>query len=131
MPKIRFDCDCGRCEAVIVDGYEVAEKLLEGVEFMVTLKDGRAKAKLKNEADAEYFSQFNKKKYLQEVATFIEDTDVATCLRCGSEASIVVVDKQTQKKALPVEIPKCGAMELLGFADAAKKLKEERPELFR
>lgn len=92
MRKIRFDCECGKCNAVIVDGFEVGDRLLEGVKFTVALENGKAKAKVKEEM-AEYFSKFNERFFLENVELFVEDTDVVECANCGGEAVIVIIEE--------------------------------------
>lgn len=67
----------------LIDGYDIAERLLEGLLFKVTAKDGKVdKVELYQKQDEGYFEQFNKKMFLNaaaELAQYIIDgNDVAT-----------------------------------------------------
>lgn len=45
MNRMKFDSDCGKCTEVIIDGYLVGDRLLEGLKFIVTLdKHGNPKS---------------------------------------------------------------------------------------
>lgn len=88
----RPTCDqCGKVvDYVIVDGYDVAERLLEGVEFRVELgDDGSATPSLLNKRDETYFHGLNEDKWLGEIKDLVENhADVANCPYCENEVSL-------------------------------------------
>ena len=49
----------------IVDGYHIADRLLEGVEFHVHFEDDKVLSVKVAEKHAAYFSQFNEKMFLE------------------------------------------------------------------
>jgi len=71
---------CGPIEFVIVNGYDIADRLLEGVMFKV-FADGRVEYD-KNS----YTNGLNMKKWSKEAANFsMYGMDVANCPKCEEE----------------------------------------------
>lgn len=107
----RPTCDqCGKVvDYIVVDGYDVAERLLEGVEFRVGLgDDGSATPSLLNKSDENYFSSLNEKKWLGEIKDFVENhADVANCPYCDKEVSLGNVADNPNE---PVQVMKLNSL---------------------
>lgn len=54
----------------LVDGYSVADRLLEGVMFHVHFQDGKILSVKVDEEDVNYFSQFNQEMFLEKVQKY-------------------------------------------------------------
>ena len=82
-----FHCeDCGELNSILVDGYAVGDRLLEGVMFRVSCqKDGSLKAAVMQE-DVEYMDRLNAPRWCKEVADHItNDEYIAECPKCGGQ----------------------------------------------
>lgn len=55
-----------------VDGYSIADRLLEGVLFNVYFENGKVINVVVNERQKEYFSQFNTRKFLKKVKDYAQ-----------------------------------------------------------
>lgn len=88
MPKIverRISChECG-CNRGEFDGYDFADRLLEGVRFQAWVENSQLKVEVKPGRDAEFFENFNRKKWLAEALAHVEGLDVLDCPGCGEE----------------------------------------------
>jgi hypothetical protein len=84
--KFKLSCEvCGDLGFVHVDGYDVAERLLEGVIFKI-YPDGHAECR---KEDLHYFEQFNQEMWLKEVEEFVDEADGgAVCPKCKVEADV-------------------------------------------
>jgi hypothetical protein len=54
----------------VIDGYHIADRLLEGVEFFVTFNDTKVTNVEVNPKHASYFSQFNEKMFMDKVKNY-------------------------------------------------------------
>ncbi len=54
------------------DGYPFGDRLLEDVTFKGIVKDGKLSVEI-TESDADYFSDLNQKKWLNEAKSWLED----------------------------------------------------------
>lgn len=54
----------------LIDGYHIADRLLEGVMFHVHFEDDKILSVKIDEEDADYFSQFNEKMFLERVSKY-------------------------------------------------------------
>ncbi len=81
-----FYCElCNKnLDFVLLDGYNVGDRLLEGVLFKIfQKKDGSYKVELYNKDDQAYCKNLNMRKWLKEIKEFASETDIATCPNCG------------------------------------------------
>lgn len=80
--------DCGEIEYGLYDGYGVAERLLEGVKFKVTIKNNKINVNVQD-SDKSYFknSGISMKKWEREVKTAVISEEVS-CPNCGEDAYI-------------------------------------------
>ena len=99
-----FKCDnCGVIPFVHENGYAIRGRILEGITFEIYI-DSRKKYYEAHpiKADAEYFSDFNEKKLLKEMADHAEELDIAECPKCHGEVimpnKIGLVKKGTIKQ---------------------------------
>jgi hypothetical protein len=88
MPKVITCEDCGEIEMAYLDGYHVADRLLEGVCFEIRIEHGKIKATTAEE-DQDYMSNLNEKKFLKVAAQYAEGDECLECPKCGDEATIV------------------------------------------
>jgi len=88
------------------DGYSIAERLLEGLMFQITIQpDGTLKASVKP-SDEEYFSQFNTTKFLKEAEDYASDCDEFTDPVSGESCWLVVdgVDNRPKPMGIPIQV---------------------------
>lgn len=85
--KKQLKCDnCGDIDSVLFDGYDIAERLLEGVMFRATPNDkGSYDIALAFDHDQEYFDGFNQKKWFKEGLKHVEEIDFCQCPECGDD----------------------------------------------
>ena len=77
----------GAIDCVYVDGYHFGDRLLEGVDFKITLNDdGTYNAELE-EALGRYF---NEEKILKDCIEFVEQTDFGKCCVNGCHLDVGV-----------------------------------------
>ena len=92
--KKELKCDnCGVIPYVLINGYLVAERLLEDVIFEVSI-DPRKKyyqAKVRDD-QKEYFSNFNEEKWLKVIEDYAEDLDIAQCPKCKDDVAMTDAD---------------------------------------
>ena len=92
MTKFKhFETESGKTiRTAQFDGYQIADRLLEGLMFQITIQDdGTLKASVKKE-DEGYFSQFNTSKFLKEAEDFAYDYDIFEDPNSGEECWLVV-----------------------------------------
>jgi len=71
------------------DGYDIAERMLEGLQFQITVQsDGTLKAWVKPE-DEDFFSDFNTTKFLKLAVEHAEETDIFQDPESGEECWLV------------------------------------------
>ena len=71
------------------DGYHIADRLLEGLMFQITVQDdGTLKASVK-ESDEKFFSNFNQEKFLQDAVDYAYDNDIFYEPIGGEECCII------------------------------------------
>ena len=108
-----------------VDGYLVADKLLEGVMFNVTVQaDGTLKAKVEDDS-ADYFSQFNENKYLKEVVDMVSTSDdCCTDPVSGEDCNLVTEDGSPvdTRQAVPIKMTKMTGHEMGSTASVPEKV---------
>lgn len=90
---MKFNCEtCGDVNKIIVDGYPFGERLLEGVEFIVTNQPNGLKVKETDECK-QYFKQLNQKMWYNECIQYVKDNVgdcVGVCANCGTD---ILVEK--------------------------------------
>ena len=71
-----FESETGQIlYSITIDGYEVGDRLLEGVMFIVTVQsNGTLAVKVHPDAQ-EYFEDLNKEKWLKEIAEHVQEAD--------------------------------------------------------
>lgn len=82
-------CDeCGEVEFGLVDGYDIGDRLLEGVYFEVRIKNGKYVVNVRADAK-KYFDGLNTKKWLKDIKDYakkeLEDGnyyEVVLCCKC-------------------------------------------------
>lgn len=88
---INFDCEtCGSVEYGVLDGYLVAERLLEGIKFHCYKNDDGTFRVVVSPEHAQYFSHFDQEKWLKEIAEFCKGRDIWDCPKCGND--VVPID---------------------------------------
>jgi len=97
---------------ILIDGYPVGDRLLEGVLFQVSF-DSKNKIKVEIEPSCyEYFESLNKSKWYKAIEgmfeSMIDDKDFswAACCECSEEEYLDVVGAKTKppKKSKPLTI---------------------------
>ena len=83
---MKFDCEkCGKIDVELIDGYHIADRLLEGVMFEVRRnEDGTCIVNVVKK-HAAYFNDLNTVKWLGEAKAYAERNwhdDIFTCPRC-------------------------------------------------
>ena len=77
------DTGCGEVDSYLIDGYSFGDKLLEGVMFEVTIKNGKPIVEVTPESKP-YFEQLNQAIWLKKAVKFAERADIVTCGKCKS-----------------------------------------------
>lgn len=97
-----FTCDnCGPIPYILFDGYDFAERLLEGVKFKASFDDGELVVDTVADWDTDpYLSGLNKNRWMASAKCHVEGLDVANCPQCGEEISV----GEDQQPARPVHI---------------------------
>ncbi len=111
------------------DGYQIAERLLEGLMFQISIQpDGSLKSSVKPE-DENYFSQFNTVKFLKEAEDYAYKNDIFEDPNSGEECWLVVdgVDTRTQSKAQPITV-KVGKFDSV-FGQSKTKASDAKSQL--
>ena len=74
------------------DGYSIADRLLEGLMFQITVQeDGTLKASVKDK-DKDYFSDFNQEKWLKIAVDYAYKNDIFYDPNTGEECCIIFED---------------------------------------
>lgn len=106
---------CGaEFDKFIVDGYDVGDRLLEGVRFSVWQADDEWYAVVHAD-DAEYFEQFNATFWYDAIKDYVKTLDFAQCPMCGKNDFIVnqdIVDSRKVHKVVSQEVSYFSAEEL-------------------
>jgi hypothetical protein len=71
---MRFMSDKGPVDTVEFDGYQIAERLLEGVKFQATIENDTVVVRV-HPNDAVYFSKFDSSKWLNEAKIYVMEGD--------------------------------------------------------
>ena len=104
-----FNCDlCEKeLEFVLLNGYDVGDRLLEGVIFKISKKkNGKYKAELYNEDDWAYCNRLNMKMFFKDMGGWAGETDIAECPNCGWDVGmnddypLTIEDKKSMLKML-------------------------------
>lgn len=83
-------CDtCGELEYVLLDGYDVGDRLLEGVLFEIR-KKGKGYTATTQAKNEKYMKNLNEKKWLREMVRYAAETDTATCPKCRGDVAMNV-----------------------------------------
>lgn len=81
----KFHCDdCGEIDCALLDGYQVGDRLLEGVMFEIVPNKESFDVRVKKEA-AHYFKSLNQKKWLKAAREFLPEEDILSCPECGAD----------------------------------------------
>ena len=90
-----FKCeDCDDVKYLLIDGYNFADRLLEGITFEIrTLPDSEQTSEKKYSVkviddDKDYFYQFNESMWLERTLEFAHETDNGICPKCEVEVII-------------------------------------------
>lgn len=76
--------NCGTIKYVLIGGYQIGDRLLEGVFFRVYYDSkGNVSSVRIAPDDKEYFEQLNTKMWLEAVKDFAKSVDDAECPKCG------------------------------------------------
>jgi hypothetical protein len=87
------------------DGYQIADRLLEGLMFQITVQpDGTLQASVKSE-DEKYFEQFNTAKFLKEAKEYAEENDIFECPTTGEECWLIVDGVDNRKSTTNAPVP--------------------------
>ena len=90
--------DCGEQQYATLDGYFIAERLLEGVIFKITVNPSGSRLVAETAPEAEdYMSGLNKKKWLKEAASYAKKDDVLACPSCEGEVYVEEADAKKKK----------------------------------
>lgn len=85
----KFQClACEPQEYVLVDGYNVGDRLLEEVMFQVRVAADKKFTVVIDPTSASYFEKLNKEMWLQKVQKFVEKRDWAECPNCGEDVDL-------------------------------------------
>lgn len=92
-----------------IDGYDIRDKLLEGIPILITIEnDGSLSAKFKHE-DSDYVNNFNIEKLLKEAVEFAETSDIFFGLKDTTEENddimLVAEDGRTSDEIASVGKP--------------------------
>jgi len=83
-----FKCPhCGDVDHLLIDGYGVGDRLLEGVQFEIRLVDGEVVVKVEEKAKR-YFSQLNEGMWLKTVKELVEEEGYASCPKCRDDVEL-------------------------------------------
>ena len=86
------------------DGYSIAERMLEGLQFQITIQpDGTLKSWVKPE-DEEIFSDFNTTKFLKMAVEYAEGNDSFVDPVSGEECWLISEDNSNQPQNTPLPI---------------------------
>ena len=91
MSKVKhFETVSGKIVKIAeFDGYSIADRLLEGLMFQISVQeDGTLKASVK-EKDKSYFSDFNQEKFLKLAVDYAYENDIFYEPTSGEECCIV------------------------------------------
>jgi hypothetical protein len=97
------------------DGYSIAERMLEGLQFQITIQpDGTLKAWVKPE-DEDFFSDFNTTKFLKMAVEYAEENDIFDDPESGEECWLVSEgnSNQPQNKPLPIVVQKVNPISVI------------------
>lgn len=117
MTKFKhFETESGKItKTAQFDGYSIAERLLEGLMFQVTVQeDGTLKTYLKKE-DEDWFSQFNVEKWMKEAEEHSYKNDIFEDPISGEDCWLVVDgedDRFSSKKSTPIAIKTTSAADI-------------------
>ena len=76
-----------------LNGYQFGDRLLEGVMFQVCINEyGRMSVSV-GKSYAEYFSNFNEKKWLNEALKYAQENDIFQEHKDGGEDLVLIEDK--------------------------------------
>lgn len=87
---------------ILEDGYQIAERLLEGVTFEVDVVDGEIQDNTirVSDSDKAFFSQFNEQEFLDQMLEYIKQGDVY-----GYQSTVMEVDTvEIDGKIYPGEV---------------------------
>lgn len=111
-----FKCDtCGPVDHVLLDGYPVGDRLLEGVLFEIRFtKNGKSYTASTTKDDAEYMSQLNVKRWRKEMVEYAKGTDIASCPKCDGDVDVADLLTKVPRPASPtIEIKMTGLPDIL------------------
>lgn len=107
---MNFNCpNCGKIDHILIDGYEVGDRLLEDVKFRVSEKNGKTHAELAFERDRAYFDDLNTAKWLKAVEEYAEELDVVGCPNCNEE----IIFNEDEREVTPIAVPCTNIMDVL------------------
>jgi hypothetical protein len=79
-------CDrCGLIDHVLLDGYAVGDRLLEGVLFEIRKQSNGTFVATTQAKDQTYMSGLNEKRWLKAMAKYAAEADQATCPKCSGD----------------------------------------------
>ena len=87
IKKAEFRCPtCGLLEYVLMEGYEVGDRVLLGVKFELSVVDGELSVSVR-EKDRQYFEQLNQGKWLRAAYECAKQVDIVTCPKCSTDVT--------------------------------------------
>lgn len=83
---MKFQCEnCGKVDYALLDGYNVGDRLLEGVMFEIRCINNNIYQAQVTKDCAEYFEDLNKQKWIKAMEEYAAETDVFECPECGED----------------------------------------------
>lgn len=88
---ISFRCpEHGPIDCVLVDGYSVADRLLEGVVFEVYMTNDRRPIVQVTPFCAGFFQQFHEAHWLEQIRKYVQKHDLAQCSVAGCRHDVAL-----------------------------------------
>lgn len=83
-------CETCKEEKTVVhtDGYLFGERIVEGVIFIIEIKDGKIKCTGVGESSKQYMEQLNWEHWKKRCEDFADDAEEFTCPECGDDIYI-------------------------------------------
>lgn len=116
---MKFKCDnCGDIDEAIIDGYEIGDKILEGVKFKVRKNDdGSCNVESVDDWDSDpYLIGLNKEYWIDLISKYCENQDIFFCPHCHNDVipEDMLCEENPGNQGIPV---KCSSIQdILGNA---------------
>ena len=101
MTALYFETEDGtQLKTAIFDGYFVGDRILEGVHFIVTIKEDGTLDAVIHPSDKCYFETLNTKYWMDKVIDYIQDYDVFEHPENGEDVCLVTDEPQKEVVAV-------------------------------